>query len=95
MMLHLANAGSAAPHARQCVRDRPTQLSNRLVGEDCPRVCEPVNAPIEGSQCLSESCDFRLKNWIFSCLYLSEGIAKRADFFPQVSEIPQRPWTAD
>ena len=87
--LHLSNVGSAAPHLRQCVGDRSAQLSNRFVGEDRPRVCEPVDAHIEGGQRLFQSRNFELNDWVFSHLDFPEGIAKRADFLRQVSEICQ------
>lgn len=62
--LHLANVRSTAPHLRQCVDDRSAQLSNRFVGEDRPRVCEPVDAHIEGSQRLFQSRNLDLNGFL-------------------------------
>jgi len=96
MRLHLANVGRAAPHLCQRLGDRPAQLRNRFVGEDRPRVCEPVDAHVEGGHRLFQSRDLGLKDWIFSCLEFPKGVAK-ARGLPQSSfgDSPARPWTAD
>jgi hypothetical protein len=45
------------------VTDWP-RLSNRFGDEDRPRVCEPVDAQIEGGHRLFQSRDLGLKDWI-------------------------------
>ena len=45
------------------VTDWP-RLSNRFLGEDRPRVCDPVDAQIEGGHRLFQSRDLGLKDWI-------------------------------
>src|SRR6476620_2403724 len=89
MKLHSANIGSTASQLRQGVRDRPAQPSNRFIGKERPCAYEPVHVCIEGGQGLSQSCDLGLKDWIFSCPYFPEVVAKRADFLRQGSEIRQ------
>jgi hypothetical protein len=73
----LASAGRAV---HQRVGDRPAQLPNRLVGEDRSRASEPVDADIQDSQRLLQLRDLGLNGWVFSCLDLPKGVAKRADF---------------
>src|SRR5258706_533249 len=86
--IEVRRAGSPAPHLRQCIGSRSAQLSNRFVGEDRPRVCEPVDAHIEGGQRLFQSNNLELSDLAFH-LDFPEGTAKRADFLRQVSEIRQ------
>ena len=84
---HLASAGRAVPQLRQRVGDCPAQLPNRFVGENRSRASEPFYTDIQDGKRLLQLRDLRLKGWVFSCLDLPKGVAKRTDFRPQVSEI--------
>jgi hypothetical protein len=87
--LHLAEVGSTAPHVCEGVGGRSAQPSNRLIGEDRPRMREPVDALANGGQRLFQSVNAGLHDRVFSLLDVPEGIAEGADFLRQVSEIGQ------
>jgi hypothetical protein len=84
---HLASAGRAVPQLRQRIGDHPAQLSNRFFCEDRLRASEPIDADLQVGQRVPQLLHLVLKGWVFSCLDLPKGIAKRADFRRQVSQI--------
>src|SRR5580704_10543024 len=89
LSIFCTSAGRAVPQLRQRVGDCPAQLPNRFVGENRSRASEPFYADIQDGKRLLQLRGLRLKGWVFSCLDLPKGVAKRTDFRPQVSEICQ------